>query len=777
MIIKLLILYENKLINNKFLLQKTNNKIIIKSVDCNDDTIKVIVYNIYNGINYVPINFPLEMPIYEDKVFNPYIIYSSFNLKNDNDLDFFYLIEKKLIEKYNLSLFNFFELIENNLFIKIFNDNYKNNINMEITKIQFTENSESIINYSENTDNYSLISDDIKINKNKSKLSIITSSLWLNLTVIKLYIIYILLLFPSLSQKNFKEIILKYQIPKNILSYANNIRLYKYNLFTEDNSNDNNMLTFNEYMNIDFTKSINLPEIKLNRYYYILLNTKNKSEQSFELTENKGNPEKVIKVFVYKINKNIIKIGDKRNIIFDNYEWYYYHPSLIINKKSILFQTFLNCSINSEIIKIILNLTENHSNRIINYYDNDKKISNLISLSTISEEFKIYFSDFYILKTNSFSDGFFEYMTKKYNNKDNININILEILFSNYNYPLKSNRHDIDNTFDYILYFSLYNHNLLFSDMNIINPEIINIIPIKLKNLYINLLKTFKQIINDEYESITYNQKFYNDYLHRNIIKIFLSNSNKMSINLFKTLVKPQNYEKFRNIFSTNILLIDISNKLLWSNLPKKLNYLNFFYKNNNIVFFQDKINKNIIPDNFDIRIKKVIENPFEMYKYMKKEKDFIKWSKYISDKIIQLYYIPISLSSEDFEIIGKMIYLLFNITEQNLKEQSYMNFINFCNTHQKIIIDSNRINIKIKELFHNLKCNINLGFLAKHITYENEPITFDDNKEINQQQIDIIALELKLQETTKKYHKYKAKYLESAGISKKDSNTELTKI
>lgn len=768
MIIKLIILYENKLINNKFSLQKINDKIIIKSLDCNDDIIKVIIYNTYNGINYIPINFPLEMPIYKDKVFNPYIIYSSFNLKNDNDLDFFYLIEKKLTEKYNLTLFNFFELIENNLFIKIFNENYKNNIDMEVTKLYITENSESIINHTEID---TIISDDF-YNTRQNKLSIITNLLWLNLTIIKLYIIYVLLIFPLLSNKNIKEIISKYQISKNILSYANHIRLYKYNLFVEDNIIDNNALTFNEYININFSKSINLSDIKPNRYYYISLNT-NKTEHSLELTENKNNPEKIIKIFVHKINKNVIKIADKKNIIFDNYEWYYFHPNLVINKNSVLFQTFLNNNINSEIMKHIFGLNENHTNKIINYYEYDKKISNLISLSNISEEFKTYFSDLYILKINSFSDGFFEYITKKYYDKDNINIKILEILFNNYNYPLKSNRHDIDNTFDYILYFSLYNHELLFSSANVIVPQVINLIPVKLKNLYINLLKTFKQIINDEYESITYNQKFYNDYLHRNITKIFLSNSNKMSVNLFKSLVKPVNYDKFKNIFSTNILLIDISNKLLWSNLPKKLNYLNFFYKNNNIVFFQDKVNKNIISENFDIRIKKVIENPFEMYKYMRKEKDFIKWTKYISDKIIQLYYIPISLSSEDFEIIGKMLYLLFNISEQNLKEPTYMAFINFCNNHQKVIINSNRINVKIKEMFSNLKCNINLGFLAKHITFEKEPITFEDNNEINQQQIDIIALELKLQETTKKYQKYKAKYLEKINSTKESSLQE----
>ena len=41
------------------------------------------------------------------------------------------------------------------------------------------------------------------------------------------------------------------------------------------------------------------------------------------------------------------------------------------------------------------------------------------------------------------------------------------------------------------------------------------------------------------------------------------------------------------------------------------------------------------------------------------------------ADKIINLYNIPISLSSEDFNNIGKLIYLLFNIIEQNLNDIS----------------------------------------------------------------------------------------------------------
>ena len=302
----------------------------------------------------------------------------------------------------------------------------------------------------------------------------------------------------------------------------------------------------------------------------------------------------------------------------------------------------------------------------------------------------------------------------------------------------------------------------------------------KLKNLYINILKTLSQMINNDYESITYNMKFYSDYLHKNIIKLFCTDSNKLSIMLFKSLMTTNLYEKFRNIVYNNMMLIDIITKLTWNNLPKKLNYLSLFYKNDNIIHYMDKLNKNIIPENLDHRIKKIIENPYEMYKYLRKEKDFIRWTKFLanSNKITQLYVTPISLSTEDFNLIGRMIFLLFSIEEQNLKDLSYKNFIDFCTTNSKLILDSSRINFKIKEYFTNLKSNINLGFLAKHLTSYNDVVTLTNSK-INLNKSfasnnDIIELEKKLEKTTRKYIKYKIKYMRYKNIDMTISSSKL---
>ena len=120
---------------------------------------------------------------------------------------------------------------------------------------------------------------------------------------------------------------------------------------------------------------------------------------------------------------------------------------------------------------------------------------------------------------------------------------------------------------------------------DILHPNVNSIIPVKLKNLYINLLKTTSQTINNEFDAITYNQKFYSDYLHKNIIKTFFTDSESMCVSLLKSLTSSSSFSKFKNIVITNLLLIDISNKLTWNNLPKKLSYLNVFYKNDDIIY------------------------------------------------------------------------------------------------------------------------------------------------------------------------------------------------
>ena len=112
-----------------------------------------------------------------------------------------------------------------------------------------------------------------------------------------------------------------------------------------------------------------------------------------------------------------------------------------------------------------------------------------------------YFEDLNILKLGDYSNGYFEYITKKYSNDEKHIFDILGILFDKYSYPLKTHHRDIEIIFDYILYFSLYHYKHIiinsktFNTNEILHPNINNIIPNKIKNIYINLLKVMIQLI------------------------------------------------------------------------------------------------------------------------------------------------------------------------------------------------------------------------------------------------------------------------------------------
>ena len=660
MIYKSIILYDEKLVLNKFSIIRKNNKIIISSLNIKEDIIKVPIYNKYNGIDYISICFPLEYLIIDNNIFNPYIILSSYNLKINNELDFFLNLNELIINDFKLNILNFNDLLNLN-FIKIINDNY---------------------NFNDFNDSNTLI-----------------KNLWFNINITKLYII---LLFTKYQNGLNKSL----NIPKNILNIYNDIKKYKY---TITNNDSEFKMTLNEYINYNFINYLKLSDIKKDNNYFIIIGG---SSELLSTESTCQNLTKIVKVNVKKINKNVITINDK-TLIFEKYRWYYYYPNINIDFNFIIYQSFINNNFTNQIIKNIIGIDDNH---ILKYFTTDNKLNNLIILTSIFPQLEDYMKDINILKNNSYDSEYFEYITKKYSNDEDKLFEIIEILFDNYTYPFKYNRYNIEPIFDNIMYISMYNYkkiltnnkNIIIKFNEILNPKINSIIPFKLKNLYINFLKIIQNLVCKEYDLVIYNQKFYSDSLHKHIIKLLLSDTNCLTSRLFKEMIPCDVYNRFKEIIKNNILLIDISNKISWKTLPKKLYYLKFFYNNSDIIFYQQKLNKNIIPDNFDIKIKKIIENPFEMYRFIKKEKDFIKWTNFISDKLNNLYNIPISLSSEDFDKIGILIYLLFNINEQNLNDNSYKEFINFCNQNQKLILDSTRINLKIKEYFQNINININ---------------------------------------------------------------------
>jgi len=135
MIQKLSILFENKIITNRFSIKLHHNNIIVDSIEINNKILQVPIYNKYNGIDYFTVNFPLILPVIKNTCFNPYLILSSYNLQMENEIDFFYQIIQVINEKFNIKALCFKDILNDKFnFPKIINDYYLESINFENLK-------------------------------------------------------------------------------------------------------------------------------------------------------------------------------------------------------------------------------------------------------------------------------------------------------------------------------------------------------------------------------------------------------------------------------------------------------------------------------------------------------------------------------------------------------------------------------------------------------------------------------------------------------------------
>lgn len=706
MIIKLPICVEDKILFNNFLLEKTNNTFILKVFNRNyENKIEKIKVPLCN--NFEGISYiDLFFP-YEIKVIDKKLICNNFLQKiflSENDLEI-----------------DFFIILENYIFKEY--------------QLDFLKKSDLVLYEYKIWKYWMEYNDHIEpINLNKK--------LW---EVIQLYFNFSLFLIyrkPDYTTKTIQDYLKINKLEKKIMNIANIIKTIKFSIFSS------NEYCFNDHYLRQGKNKAKLTELKIGFKYFI----KNKDGNKFFQVEITG------------INNNIIHTENNQSYIFENYEWQFY--ILDIDFESIMFNLIKNNKIYEDLFeKTNLKIEAVHGKKILDYYFNNNECSLIYFRKFLPESY----SDIEILKRNNYSNVFFNYITQKYSSKEDI-INILNILFKNYTYPIKQNK--CDKNFDHILYYSFYHIDKIFIEDKI-EPTISELIPNKVKILYCNFINLFHQIsINDNYQFLITNQKFYNDYLHRTLIKIILYNNKLITTNYILSKLTTVQITKIISIIKNTLLCIEISNRLNWINLAKKLHYLTCLYDNKDIIFisnnYGDKFNKNIISETYDIRLKGVIEKPFTMYKYLRKEKDFIKWTRFINNNLNNLFYTPLSLSSEDLLHLGKILYLLVNVNEQNVKDESYLKLINYCQKHNKLILDNTRINMKIKENFPYLKININLGFLAKHLTFNYEgPIILEDDLESTQE---LMKMEENLRKVTKKYQKYKLKYSQS----KKNTSTEL---
>ena len=704
MIIKLPICSDNKIIYTNFLLEKKINKYTLQLFNRNYEEkiskIKVPLCNNFEGISYLDLMLPMELNVINNKVFFNNFMQKILLSQNNLPIDFFYNLEVYL----------------------------KQDKNSFLTNTDLNNNDKNLWKYwSSYDDNIPTETSNITIKK-----------LW---EVVQLYLnfgIFLIYKNPTYTNKTIKDYLQSFELNKKITTITNSIKNIKYSI------NSSNDYTFNEHFNHIEMKKSKISELKIGFKYFI------------------KNNNKFFQIEIKNIIDNMIYTNNNQAYIFSNYEWYFYIPNLEFTNELILFNLLNNKYIYAELFeKTNLKIEPIHSQKLLEFYTNDNNdISINSSLAVLRKFFEKEFDDFTILANNNYSEMFFEYITKKYTSSTEIQ-SVFKILFTNYNYPLKQNK--LDKNFDNILYYSINNLEKIVkegtTDKVFIENNINDVIPFKVRTLYYNIIQLFHSIlIKNNYQTLYFNQKFFNDYLHRSILKNILSNKTPSS-NFFLSKLSNIQQTKITNILQNTLLCIDVGNRLTWKNLPKNLAYLEIFYTNKELILNGDKLNKNIFIDNYDSRIKRIIEYPYEMFKYLRKEKDFIKWLKFLGPLVLELFHTPISLSSDDLNHLGKIIFLIINIKEQNLKDHSYIAFLNYSQKYNKLVIDNSRVNIKIKEYFGFIKCTLNLGFLAKHLTYNKPEIELEDDIDKTS---DIILLEENLKNITKKYYKYKFKYFKT---------------
>lgn len=481
----------------------------------------------------------------------------------------------------------------------------------------------------------------------------------------------------------------KYSLQLVEILFTNQIKSNEHNLINKYINNYKINTAYKSFDDLICKTLYNIEFIKSYILYNILLYSNKKACK-------KSNVDNICKIIYNKSLSNKI-----------------YTPNIIdiTNKEYIIYSTYTNIKFVSYIISLLLNISYEDAVGLYNYY----YINNLLSdVSVLYKKFNQdtnIIRDLTILKNKSYDIKFFDNIIELYSKNTSYNILILTTLFNTYTYPLNISRHEIDVTFDYILYYSLRNYKILFSN-NDIKQQCVKIIPMKIKHLFLSLIEILYNVMNDNFIQLINNNKYYYDYLHKTIIKIFaIQNSNNHCVKYFYNNIKKDSYEKFKYILSSKVSLIDISTKLSWNNITTKLNYLDVYYRTSNY-----GINTHLVED---YRIKKILESPFNMYKYLKSEKDFITWTHFISSYIHNIFYTPIDeLSFVEISIIGKLIYLFCNIKYQTIQEYSYITFVNFFIKHKRILMLDNKINFNFKLFYNIIKIKINIKTLNNHILY-----------------------------------------------------------
>tara|TARA_B100001093_G_C26847033_1_gene1023340 strand:- start:1295 stop:3478 length:2184 start_codon:yes stop_codon:yes gene_type:complete len=727
MLIKLPIIINEQIDIINFKLDKYDNKFIVKPLNNADENIyKVMVSNKEFCLNTFSVNFPLEFDIIENNfIFSKFFFITAVSNGFDCELNFFSNV-LKYIKKFNNKL----KFLDLNYITKN-TENVIKKCNLQISIRKKFENLNDFKIYIDNQLNYSI-----------------------NLIYLMIYKFY------DFNTKDFKNNNINSFIPKKIINCFNLVKSFK--------------IIYKGSKSISIIKHIE--------------NLKNNNIIEKSICENesyfiKFDNQKIIKYRLVDFDENFIFVNGKK-LSRDNCKIFNYNPELInqltfnyLIKEIVKYDYELKILISSRIFKS----EEKDIQNIIKYfYENNQNFILLSSLRNLDLVFNTLKLDHYndkdvnlelkVLEDGYVNNDYMLFISNKYSDNIESKLKVLKVLFDKYTFPLAFNKKKLNTNFEMIIYFSLLNYSdfisIIDSEKITLTNEIIEIIPVKLKNLYFNILKTFYQLKNNSLENITYNFKYYQDYIYIYVVKNIIQN-NSIVTSLF---TECDLYNRLIEVYSKNYILSQLILDINWVNLSNKLNHLDYIYQNNNLIFYQNKLNRNLFSESIDYKVKGIILDKISMYKYLKKEKDFIKWTKFIKKYIFEIYEKEISMSNDDLSDLGKLLFKIYNLDNQNLKDDKYIDLINFSKNKKKLILINSRINLMLKEKFHGIKCQLNLGFFAKHLNSNNfEKIELDDDENY-----EVKKIKNDLKEVTKKYYKYKGKYMKTKTTTSTDINLEI---
>lgn len=442
---------------------------------------------------------------------------------------------------------------------------------------------------------------------------------------------------------------------------------------------------------------------------------------------------KILKVNITKNNVDEYYInGKKIDIIKYNITKYPLKFNKFINIKT-LFLTFIKHFDITQINDIV----SKKNNMLIPYFiDNDFNNCIIDNMNYTDELYKSITSE-YCYCNNNFNFVFFK---NKIANIKEFNEDIFNQLIEHYTYPFHYNSNLFTENFKKIIYYFYKHNDMIKYNMNISKH--------KIKYIYNSFLKIINDIKNENYYVIN-NYKIYTDTI---FINIFFGILNFDELNISKKYII-----NLKNKYYINLKGLNILNLLSWETFNNKINYYKYILdqKNNNnkLFYYENKINNYIIDINMDNKLKKILNDPLYLYMFLKRERDFIKWTFVLKNNMDLFYDNMFKIDASMLKKIGKIIFLLTNITDQDIENEKYLDIIRFLKKHNNLIIHNDRINMKIKDILK--KNKLNLGFLAKHIVSES-----DETMIISPDSDNYTNLSEKLKKMTKRYYKYKGKYL-----------------